>query len=211
MYQVELLFSSFTNSKFTSPWDESLRFSQRRKDQEVKSAAHLPCRISSEMRVIARSTIEIDVATTVDGGEEIKRRKGSRARRREMKTFHAKARRERRRKRERVRERDDDDDDAGASSSLLKILVGVRAAWKDTFFRAENLLLSNGAPIQGHLNCPKGPCNMLQHATHVERKIQGYRPRSDKGAIGKGVLLPALTRSTLRRGNIMTIRYGTAI
>lgn len=32
---------------------------------------------------------------------------------------------------------------------------------KGCFFRAENSLLSNGAPIQGHLNCPKGPCNML--------------------------------------------------
>lgn len=97
-------------------------FSQRREDQEVKSAAHLPCRISLEMRVIARSTIEIDVATIVGTGRgqggEIKRRKGSRARRREMKMFHAKAR-ERKRKR---------DNDAGASSSLLKILVGVRAA-----------------------------------------------------------------------------------
>lgn len=43
-------------------------FSQGREDQEVKSATHLPCRISSKMRVIARSTIEIDAARRDYGG-----------------------------------------------------------------------------------------------------------------------------------------------
>lgn len=57
-------------------------FSQRREDQEVKSAAHLPCRISLEMRVIARSTIEIDVAIIVgigegDRGERSREEKGA--------------------------------------------------------------------------------------------------------------------------------------
>lgn len=116
--------------------------------------------------------------------------------------FHAKASRERERER-RCRSIELVIKDPGRCSRGLK----------GCFFRTENSLLSNGAPIQDHLNCPKGPCNMLQHATHVEREeMRGGTDREPiKARSGKAFCCRLSRDPSFARGNIMTIRYGTAI